>query len=163
MTDKNNSTKAERKYFIIIATLLPFLILIASGIILLLYHTGKPETEYTLSLAKNIWLTVHKTATVFSVLLITIHLIQHASWFKKVLSGKLKSKNKEMNLTLLALFLFAMITGVSSWLLVSDEKASYALLGVHNKFGLLLIILFLIHLKNYFRWLFTMTKKRINK
>lgn len=42
---KRESSKVSRKYVAILATLLPFLLFMATGIVLFLYHTEKSTDE----------------------------------------------------------------------------------------------------------------------
>lgn len=141
------------------ATLLPFLFLIITGIIMLAYHTGKPYSEVILNKDGNFWLSTHKVFAVSSFTLITVHLSLHISWFRKLFSGKLKNKYRIRNLVLVILFLLTTLTSVFPWLILNESETANAILGVHNKIGLLLIVFFVIHLIGYFRWLLGMTKK----
>lgn len=143
--------------------LLPFLLLLFTGIIMLIYHTGKPYTETTLSYDGNFWLNTHIVIAVISFVLITIHLSLHLSWFKKLFSGKLKNKYWVRNLILVIVFSLTLLTSSIPWIILEESDTETLLLGVHNKLGLLLIIFFGIHLLSYFKWLVNMTKKAFNK
>lgn len=159
MNKKYKLSKTTKNYYIDITAFLPFLLLLITGIIMLVYHTGKPYSETILNLNRAIWLNIHISFAVISFVLITIHLSFHLNWFKKLFSGKRKNKHWIKNLTLLILFFLATITAVFPWLILDENETSNLLLGLHNKIGLLIIIFFIIHLFSYYKWLISMTRK----
>lgn len=139
---KNKVSKATRNYYVDIISLIPFLLMIGTGIIMLIYHTGKPYCTETLSINGNTWLIIHKFFSVLSFILVAIHLIIHIDWLKNLFLKKLSNKYKSINITLLIVFLLTTLTALSSWLIVSNTEVSEELRGAHNKLGLLLIIFF---------------------
>lgn len=159
MEKKNKLSKSKRNYYIDVAALLPFIMLIITGLIMLAYHTEKPYTELILSKDGGFWLNTHIVFAVITFVIIIIHLSLHINWLSKLVSGKLKNKYWVGNLILLILFLLTTIASALPWLFLDESTISTFLLGVHNKLGLLLIAFFLIHLFRYFNWLVTMTKK----
>lgn len=163
MKTKNNNSTSKRNYNVDIAMLLPFLMLLFTGIIMLIYHTGKPYPETTLGLDGESWLKAHVVSAIISFVLVGIHLSLHLTWFKKLFSGQLKNKYWVRNLTLVILFLFALLTSFIPLLFFGESDEAKMMLGIHNKLGLLLIIFFVIHLLSYFKWLVSMTKKAFNK
>lgn len=146
-------------YYVDIATLLPFLMLLFTGIIMLVYHTGKPYSETIFNNDGDFWLNIHKVFAVVTVMMIAVHLSFHLNWFKKLFSGKQKNKYWIRNLILVILFFLVALTSFLPWLILDESNTSSMMLGVHNKIGLLLIVFFIIHLISYFNWLFIMTKK----
>ncbi|NPD47682.1 MULTISPECIES: DUF4405 domain-containing protein [unclassified Lentimicrobium] len=163
MKTKNNSSKAKRNYYIDIAMLLPFLMLLFTGIIMLIYHTGKPYPETSLGLDGESWLKIHVVSAIISFVLVGIHLSLHLTWFKKLFSGQLKNKYWVRNLILVIVFLFTLLTSFIPLLFLGESDAAKMMLGIHNKLGLLLIVFFFIHLLSYFKWLVNMTKKAMIK
>lgn len=159
MSNQNTISKSTRNYYVDIAMILPFIMLIATGIIMLIYHTGLPYKETTLGLNGYFWTDIHKVFAAISLILISIHLYLHIDWFKKLFTGKLKNKFKKRNLTLVIVFLLTAITSIIPWLILGDTEGAKLFLGIHNKLGLLLIVFFAIHLLGYFKWLTNMTKK----
>lgn len=152
-------SKSKRSYYVDIASLLPFLMLVCSGIIMLMYHSGKPYSEATLSLDGNFWLNTHIVLALITLVMITIHLSLHLNWFEKLFTSKLKNKYWIRNLILVVLFLSTSLTSVVPWLFLDESNTASMMLGIHNKIGLLLIVFFVIHLLTYYKWLINMTKK----
>lgn len=159
MKAQNNMSKSKTNYYIDIATLLPFLMLLFTGIIMLIYHTGKPYLETTLGKDGDFWLDTHIVFAVISFVMISIHLSLHLNWFKKLFTGKLKNKYWIKNLILVIVFSLTFLTSVIPWLIIDETNAATMMLGIHNKLGLLLIVFLVIHLFSYFKWLVNMTKK----
>lgn len=163
MKTQNNIPKSKRNYYVDIATLLPFLLLLFTGIIMLIYHTGKPYPETTLGLDGHFWLDTHIFFAVISMAMVSAHLYLHLTWFKKLFTGKLKNKYWVRNLTLVIVFLFTLLTSFIPLIFLGESETAKMMLGIHNKLGLLLIIFFVIHLFSYFKWLLNMTKKTFNR
>lgn len=159
MKKRAKRSTSIRNYYVDIATLLPFLMLLFTGVIMLVYHTGKPYEEAIFNKDGNFWLNTHIAFAVISFLMIIVHLSLHLNWFKKLFSGKLKNKYWIRNLILVILFISTMLTSVFPWLILDESESTTLLLGLHNKIGLLLIIFFAIHLFSYFNWLTIMTNK----
>lgn len=159
MTGIKHQNNSRRNYFVDIIALLPFLALLFTGAILLVYHVRKaPELE-TLGIDGHMWLLLHKIATVFAAPLILLHLVLHFNWLKKLFTFKLKNKNKGKNITLFVLFLLCVVTSFLSWFIYKDSATGDGLRGIHNKFGILLIVFFVLHIISYTRWLINMTRK----
>ncbi len=159
----NIPSKSRRNYYVDLAALLPFIMLLFTGIVLLMYHSGKPIGENTLGHDGSFWLNIHIVCAVISLVMIGVHLSLHLSWFKKLFTGQLKNKYKIRNLVLVVLFLLTTITAVVPMFISEESNAAAVMLGLHNKIGLLLIIFFVIHLLTYFRWLVGTTKKVFGK
>ena len=163
MEQKIDTTKATRNYLVDMIAFLPFLLLLVTGIIMLMYHAGKPYSEETMGLTGNVWLITHKILTVIALPLIMVHLFFHYEWLKKLFTFTLKNKHKGLNITLFVLFILCVLTSLLSWLVFNDSNIGKAMKGIHNKFGILLIIFFVIHISNYFKWIVNMTKIILKK
>ena len=163
MKTQNKLSKGKRNYYVDVAALLPVLMLLFTGIVMLMYHTGKPYSETTLSQDRDCWLNAHILFAVISMVMIGGHLSLHLSWFKKLISGRLKNKYWVRNLILVIVFLLATLTAVIPWLILEDSKSAEMMLGIHNKLGILLTLFFVVHLLGYSKWLVSMTKKVISE
>ena len=156
-------SKATRNYIFNLITFLPFVFLLFTGIITLRYHSGFDYNLLTIGLNGDQWLKIHQVTAFVVIPLIVIHLLMHIHWLKQLFTFKMKGKNSGMNLTLLIVFLMCALTAFLAWFVFEGTKLAEALREVHTKLGLLLIIFFVIHLSNYFKWLVNMTKKMWKK
>lgn len=159
MGAKYSLTKSQKNYCVDIAALVPFIFLLFTGVIMLMYHTGTPKSENILSRDGYFWLNTHIVFAFISFVIIILHLILHLNWFKKLFSAKRKNKYWFRNLMLVILFVATALTSFTPLLIMDESTASSMILGIHNKFGLLLIAFFLIHFLSYSKWLFSMTQK----
>lgn len=163
--DKTTPDKASRNYYIDLLAFTPFILLLISGIAVLRYHGGVDYTIKTLGLDGNTWLTLHRITSLVVIPLVSIHLWFHRKWIKKIfkIKKKGKGKNHDMNLILLVVFILCVLTGLGAWFIFSGKEEADLLREVHNKFGLILIFFFLLHMFTYFKWLVKMTKKKMGK
>jgi thiosulfate reductase cytochrome b subunit len=164
-TGKNKISKSSRNYYLNLITIIPFLLLLISGIVVLRYHTGEAYETITLGLNGQKWLTVHRIFALIVIPLIVVHLWLHGYWVKRLFSYKQKSKgkNNDMNIALFVVFILTALTALISWIVFSGKPAADLLREVHNKLGFALIFFFIIHLANYFKWLVNKTKKLLKK
>ena len=153
--------KTSQRCVVNLFSFLPFLFLLITGMIMLMYHAGNPYSLKVLGLDGNDWLFLHKTFTIISLPLIVLHLYQHLDWLKKLFTLSLKNKHKRVNVTLFVVFILCALTSLLSWLIFNDSFIGKALKGMHNKFGMLLIILFVIHIAIYSKSLLKTTKKML--
>lgn len=163
MKKTNNQSKSTRNYYVDVIAFLPFLLLLITGIIMLGYHGGKPYDSETLGFDGNVWIFIHKTLTVIAFPIVMLHLILHFDWIKKLFTLKLKNKHRGTNVVLFLIFLICSLTALVSWLVLGDSETGNLLRGLHNKFGLLLIVFFVIHLISYTQWIVGMTKRILKK
>jgi len=164
MKKLNNLSASKRNYYVDIIAFLPFLLLLITGVVMLAYHNGTSNNVEIISLNGFQWINIHKVLTVIATPLVIIHLVLHADWVKKLFTMNLKKrKYKGLNIALFITFLLCMFTALFSWLVFGSSSAGEALRGIHNKFGLLLIALFVFHIINYSKWIIGMTKKALNK
>lgn len=136
-------SKGNTRFYIYTLAFLPFILLLASGLILLKYHTGSAPESKVIGFDGHFWMTFHKISAFVATPLILLHLVVKTNWVKRLFAFKLKGAFKTSNILLFALFLLCVLTGFGS-AIISNQLG-----GIHNKFGLLLLILFLIHLWNY--------------
>lgn len=155
---KGSLPKSRKNYYVDIAALIPFLMLLFTGIIVLMYHTGTPKLENILNRDGHFWLNTHIVFAIISIVIILVHLSLHLNWFRKLFSAK-RNKYWFRNLMLVILFFVTAFTSFIPLLILEESAASSLILGIHNKFGLLLIAFFIIHFLSYSKWLISMTQK----
>lgn len=141
----------------------PFVLLLASGVVMLIYHSGIPREELILFINGDQWLVFHHTLTLIAVPLVFLHIIFHWQSIIRLFQKDRGIKHKPLNITLLLLFLSATATGITAWLILKDEKSIALLRDIHNKFGMALIVFFALHLAIHLNWLIRIVKKLINK
>jgi hypothetical protein len=156
------NSNANRNYLVELLAFIPFIAMIASGILMLIYHISENEKLLLFGINKSSWLLFHKITSCIALSMVIWHLIQHAYWIKNLITLQLKSKFKRINTTLFIVFTLAVLTAMCSWLVFSETTISDGLRGIHSKLGFLTIILFFFHIKNYFSWLKKMSLKFIN-
>jgi len=127
------------------------------------YHSGTDHEVLSLHLNGLQWTKIHRITALVAIPLIAIHLLMHPHWMKQLFRFSLKGRHSGMNLTLFILFIMCALTALLPWLILEETKLTEALREVHTKLGLLLIIFFVVHISNYFKWLINMTKKSFNK
>lgn len=142
-------TKSRIKFFIYAIATPPLLLLIFSGVVMLKYHSGSPYSSTFLELDGNAWLTFHKVVSLITIPLIALHLFVKTNWVKNLLKFKTQRKFMKTNLIFFIVFLLCSLSALVSWLLLDGTNAAAMLRGVHNKFGLLSIVLFIVHAWNY--------------
>ena len=157
------SSKAKTRYYIYAIALLPMLLLLGSGIVMLNYHTGAPVESTVLGFDGHAWMLFHRVVAVISSVLILLHLSIKTDWLKRLFTFNIKGKFKVSNILIFVFFLLSFLTAFLSWLVFPDTNVAQLLRGIHNKLGLVLIVLFLLHLFNYYRHLIELTKKILLK
>lgn len=155
-------SKANKRFLVELFAFLPFLTMIISGLIMLVYHINENDSVLIFGFTKSSWLLFHKIVSCITLSMVIWHLIQHAYWIRDLLTLKLKSKFKRVNTALFIVFTLAVLTALFSWLVFPETAISDGLKGIHSKLGFATIILFSFHIKNYFSWLRKMTLKFIN-
>lgn len=148
------------RFYIYAIALLPMVILLGTGLIMLKYHTGAPSQSLFWGQDGNFWLSFHKLMAVITTFLISLHLLVKTNWLKNFFKFKVKGRFKFSNTFLFIVFLLCMLTAFSSWLIFGDSDISGLLRGIHNKIGLLLIVLFGIHIWNYRKQIIKQFKKK---
>ncbi|MFA9391150.1 MAG: hypothetical protein ACERKD_15175 [Prolixibacteraceae bacterium] len=139
----------KTRFYIYTIGLLPFVLLLFTGVILVKYHTGAAPESTVLGGDAHFWFSFHKVIAVITIPLILLHLFVKTDWVKSLLRFKVKGRFKTTNSILFVVFVLCSLTALVSWLIIDDPAISGNLGGIHNKFGILLIILFVIHVWNY--------------
>lgn len=139
--------------------ILPLIILLGTGVLMLYYHTGAPKESVLLGQNGYFWLSFHKVISVICTPLILLHLLYRTNWVKNFFLFRLKGKFKTSNIVLFVSFLLCLFTSIGSWLIFRDTDIAAQLKGVHNKVGIILIIVFCLHVWNYRRLIINQLKK----
>lgn len=155
-------SKPNQNYVVELLAFFPFLMMIISGLLMLVYHISENESLLLLGINKSNWLLFHKVASCISLSMVIWHLIQHVYWIKDLFTLRLKSKFKGLNTALFIVFTLAVLTAFFSWLVFPETVIGEGLKGIHSKLGFATIILFFFHIKNYFQWVKKMTIKFLN-
>lgn len=160
------SNKSDINFYTELFTFFPFIFLAFSGLLIQInYHVGDLLDEATvLGVNRNGWLYLHKIASLISLLGITIHVFLHTGWIKMLFKRKtLRSANKNTKITvwLLIAFITTSLTGIISWLIL-PAHARLGAIEIHDKIGIILTVLFIIHLVNHWRWLARKFSNKLN-
>lgn len=153
------TSKSNIRFYIYAIAFLPMVFLMATGMIMLEYHTGTPLESFVLGLNGHDWLLFHKIVSVIAVVLIALHLSAKTDWLKRFFTFNVKAKYKTTNILIFVFFVLSFITALLSWLVFPDTEIAELLKGIHNKLGLGLMVLFVIHMFNYFKLMKGMVKK----
>lgn len=156
---KNIESKVIRNFYVNIIAFSPFVLLLITGIIMLIYHTGKTNSVEIFGFNGDTWLFIHKTLTIIAVPIVIIHLILHIGWFKKLFTSRFRNKHKGTNVALFIFFLLCTLTSLLSWFVLNDSTIDKGLRDIHNKFGIVLITIFVIHIINNFKWVINIIRK----
>lgn len=155
-------SRGKTRFYIYTIAFLPFILLLSSGVIMLNYHTGAPKEALIIAQDGYFWLAFHKTVSMVCTPFILLHLIVKTNWVKTFFLFKLKGKFKTSNIVLFLAYFICLFTAIGSWLIFSDDEITSSLRGVHNKIGILLIVVFCIHIWNY-RWVIINHLKRFGR
>jgi hypothetical protein len=159
-----SKSNGKIRFTIYAIALIPFILLLGTGAIMLNYHTGTPSESVFIGLNGYDWLSIHKAICVIVTPLILLHLFVKTDWVKRLFVFEVKGKFKKSNILIFVVFFLCLLTAVGSWLIFNDTDIASNLRGIHNKFGLLLIVMFGIHVWNYRKQIinqFMITLKRI--
>jgi len=140
-----------------------------SGLTIMLhYHMGHPgaisTTSTCLGLEYYDWSVIHKVSTIVLSLLMTYHILLHWKWYKNLFLKNLIVKNKQVVL-LSVIFITAFLTGFIPWILQLGEGTDFtrrSILEIHDKIGIVLIVLLVLHVRKRFKW-FTSTYTRLKE
>lgn len=150
----------KSRFYIYILALLPFILLCITGIILIKYHNGATPDTTVWGLDAHAWFPIHKITSLVTVLMILLHLFVKTNWVRRFFTFQVKGAFKTSNIILFIVFILCSITALLAWFVFGDTNVAMALGGIHNKLGLILIIVFLIHLWNYRKVILSQFKKR---
>lgn len=136
------------KLIILFSTLIAFLVLSISGLVLF-FMFQETSLNYFLGMKKVGWMNVHNIAGVFTVILIAYHVAMRWTWIENIILRKQKmTLSKEVigrrrnNTWFLLFFSLTLSTGFLSWIMGGD--CDYCL-DIHDKLGLVLVLIFLMH------------------
>lgn len=152
-------SKSKTRFYIYTIAFLPIMLLLTSGVIMLYYHTGAPKENLIMMQDGYFWLAFHKTVSMVCTPLILLHLFVKTNWVNNFFRFKLKGKFKTSNIVLFLTYFICLLTAIGSWWVFTDNGIANSLRGVHNKIGILLIIVFCIHIWNYRRVIINQLKK----
>lgn len=153
--------KTKQNYTAVAAMFLPFLTMVATGIVMITYHIRHTDVGLVLGIGKAYWLLAHKVSTLLAMPLVVWHVLLHKQWLLKFFSRQLKNKHKGANRALLVVYLLSALTALLSWVVLGNTVYADILKGLHSKLGFVLVLLFLVHLKHYWFWIVKMTKKKL--
>ncbi len=136
-----------------------------SGILLQVkYHAGRlPKNVEALFFDYYSWSLFHKVFSVIFFMLVSCHIYLHKEWYLRHFITKTAKQRKSPIPTIL--FFITALTGFIPWLLgyFNTSPNGYGLwrglIEIHDKLGIVLIILMLIHLKSKFNWIKAMVIK----
>jgi hypothetical protein len=155
-----NKLKKSTIFFYVNAIIfLPFVLLALSGLLIQInYHAGHmADTAVVLGLNRYAWLLLHKITAVISIIGLSIHIFLHMGWLKAVFFKKLYKKpnwNTRITMWLLILTVATALTGIIPWLLApAKAHARHSFIDIHDKIGIILIILFVLHIINHWKWI----------
>ncbi len=141
------------------------LIVVISGLLIQIkFHMGNHGmmdlNRVFWKLNKTEWSLFHKIAVIVFTFFVAYHIQLNRKWFKAVITKKLMAKNKA-TVTLSIVFLLVALTGYLSWFIqaVHDAPLNNTLIEIHDRIGLILIILFIIHIHNRLKWFISAYKK----
>jgi len=151
--------KAMRNYLVDLTALLPFSLLLASGVIMLIYHSGIEQERNVLWLDGDEWLLFHRAAALIALPLVGLHLGLHWRPLLRLFMPGKGPGHKPLNLWLFILLVATSASSLAVWAFLSSEPAAELLIDIHSKSGMALIILFAAHLALNLPWLLRMTRR----
>jgi hypothetical protein len=138
----------------------PMFLLALSGLVIqAVFHMGHHGITFSdtmvLGFTRSELNDIHKILSIVTTVAVFIHLYFHRQWVKRKLLGNIIKKNAHRNTRILFVtFSITLITGFLAWLLNGiDAELSIAFREIHDKIGIILTIIFIIHLVKHFRWL----------
>lgn len=138
----------SNKIIILLSTLVAFLVMAISGLVMF-FMFQESSLNYFLGMKKAGWMNVHNISGVFAVILIAYHVAIRWVWIENVILRKKKmTLSKEMigrrrnNTWFLLFFSLTFSTGFLSWIMGGD--CEYCL-EIHDKLGVVLFLIFLVH------------------
>lgn len=140
---------------------LPLVILLAfSGILMqIIYHMHRyPGSFECLGLNQPGWSSVHKATAIICFPLIGHHL--YGNW--KRLANNVKKRICTNSLWLSILWTAAAITSMISWVFIENRQEAKDVIEIHDKFGIIIIALIIIHFVQHFRWFKSLFRRKSN-
>lgn len=153
----SGSTKTN--FYLNLLNVVPFLILISSGILLQLeYHMHhQPDEHLIAGLNRSGWLLLHRITAALSLVGITAHCILHrkfiAATTRRILDRR-SMANVHTSYYLLILCIPTVITGMASWIALNgNTHARLMLVEIHDKLALLMVAFSLVHIVSRAGWM----------
>ncbi len=137
------------KKFFLLVNLISFLILGGSGLVMF-FAFQDSVFHKTLGMNQQEWLSIHTMFASVTVVSIFYHVAERWHWVEQVIlrkskapvTSEIKSKRR-INTWLIIIFSLTATTGFINWILDGDCEAC---VYIHNKFGLVLWLVILVHL-----------------
>ena len=155
--DCEKPKKSTIKFYIDLLIFFPFVLLALSGLIIQInYDIGDiKDTATFLRLNRYEWLLIHKISAVISTIGISIHIFLNIAWIKMVLLKKTYKRfngNTQITIWLSIIAITSTITGLIPWLFLSKE-ARHTIIEIHDELGIILTLLFILHLFKHWKWI----------
>ena len=116
-----------------------------------------PDDYFVLGLNKFGWLFLHKISASISLAGIIIHCMLHWKFISATTIKIFNRKSKTRILSsyyLLIIYIPTFLTSIGSWIFFNDKDSTkHALVEIHDKLALILIIIFLVHIISRFGWI----------
>lgn len=146
--------------------LLSGLAMVFSGMLIQInYHMGNHGNIDIASIALGItylgWSVIHKTSIVVFSALMLLHVIFHWNWYKTVVRKNLIAKNIQV-ITLTVVFVLVAFTGIIPWIIDlrdGEEFTRKALIEIHDKLALGLLVYLVLHLIKRLKWFWNTIEK----
>ena len=143
--------------------LLGGLIMAFSGFLIQIEYDigGRNANERVLGFVYSTWYEVHIFSSIFVVVIMIFHIIQHWKWYKIVFKKRLIARNRQV-LFLSLIFLLVAITGLIPWginLGNGNQTMRETIIEIHDKIAILLFFYLVFHVVKRFKWYNTAYKK----
>ncbi len=148
--NKQINHRERLNIYIDIMAILPFALMIFTGIILQInYHMKAYDPVTTvMGLNKSEWLLYHKIFSAVGFSLAAIHLTLHYKWLLGVFRKKLfisGSKPIKRTFRLLISFTIVSLTGLIPWLMGMTGETRHLVIEIHDKAAIFMSIMFIYH------------------
>lgn len=153
----NKVNRSKLMFWTNLLSFVAIVVLVFSGLLMqAVYHMGRnPENISCMGLDKTAWSATHKITSMVCLILVVYHLYLNWQWLKKAISNK-RSKNgkriKKYSLWLSFIFVLATFTSLLSWLIIEDKNEARHIIEIHDKLGIVLFVMLIIHFIRHYRW-----------
>ena len=153
------SRAARMNFFLNLINAAPFLIVMISGLALQVnYHMHRlPDEALVSGLSRSGWLLLHKTSAALSLAGIIAHCVTHRKQIGATTRRIIKNRSFSKIMASYYLLLICIptaFTAIGSWLLFNPGDASRrALVEIHDKLGLVLVIVSTVHILSRTGWM----------
>ena len=118
---------------------------------------GRHANERVLGFVYSTWSEVHLFSSLFVVVIMIFHIIQHWKWYKIVFKKRLIARNQQV-LFLSLIFLLVALTGLIPWginLGNGNQTMRKTIVEIHDTMGILLFFYLVFHVVKRFKWYHT--------